>query len=240
MKVLLVDDQPGMLSALQTALHDSGCMYRVATNGAAGLAEAKRFQPHIVLLDVQMPGDDGFVTCRYFKANAELAHIPVIFLTVANTDEERLKGFECGAVDYVEKTRQPAEILARLRIHLRSALASVHADRSALSEEQILLQEAMCYIRQHLSALPSLVDIARAIGTHDKKLSLIFRQEMHTTVFAWVREERIRVSKLWLINTHMTLAEIAAKTGFSSPANFSSAFSKQVGVTPGQYRSRMA
>lgn len=237
-KVLIIDDQPDQLLTLQTALQEAHCQIEIATNGKAGRKTARQFQPHLVLLDVQMPGADGFATCRYFAADPELAHIPVIFLTVANSSGERLKGFESGAVDYVDKTCHPAEIIARIRVHLRHAAVEASAPM-ALNENQVLLKAAMHYIRQHLAQLPSLVEIAHTLGTHDKKLSLIFREKMQTTVFAWVREERIRVSKLWLASTDMPLAEIATKAGFSSPANFSSAFSKRVGVTPGQYRQSM-
>lgn len=106
-KVLIVDDQPNQLGALQGALQKERCALRVATSGKAGREEARTFQPHVVLLDVQMPSIDGFATCHHFAADPDLAHIPIIFLTVANTSEERLKGFASGAVDYIEKPATP-------------------------------------------------------------------------------------------------------------------------------------
>ena len=113
-KVLIVDDIPENLDILSRSLEDQKYNVLVATNGEMALEVAAQTNPDVILLDVIMPGIDGFETCRRMKAEPELREIPVIFLTAWNELEGLLEGFRAGGVDYITKPFQKEEVLIRL------------------------------------------------------------------------------------------------------------------------------
>ncbi len=117
--VLIIDDSPINLSVIMNHLRDKGYEVLVATSGEIGIERAAYVRPDIILLDVMLPGIDGFETCRSLKANALTQKIPVIFMTVLNEVNDKLRGFDAGAVDYVAKPLQPEEVIARISTHLR-------------------------------------------------------------------------------------------------------------------------
>ena len=117
--VLIVDDNPTNLEILVNYLGQLGFEIIVARSGMRGLQRAKYTQPNIILLDVMMPGIDGFETCRRLKADETTQDIPVIFITALTDVEHKVKVFQIGAVDYITKPIQHEEVLARITAHLR-------------------------------------------------------------------------------------------------------------------------
>jgi DNA-binding response OmpR family regulator len=122
-KLLLVDDTPENLSLLIEYLAQADVQLFVAENGPSALERLQRVQPDLILLDVLMPGMSGFELCQRIKANPQTHHIPVIFLTARDATADKLKGFTVGGVDYITKPLVEAEVLARVRTHLRLAKA---------------------------------------------------------------------------------------------------------------------
>lgn len=118
MKVLIVDDTLANVELLTSSLKPIGYQLAVATSGEKALKIAERFQPDIILLDVMMPGMDGFETCRQLKAAPTTQNIPVIFVTAKVEAEDVIRGLRLGAVDYVTKPFREEEIHARVRTHL--------------------------------------------------------------------------------------------------------------------------
>ena len=116
--ILLVDDTPANLSVLVDTLAGTGYNLMVAEDGEDALAQTARTLPDLILLDVMMPGLDGFETCRRLKAKAATADIPVIFMTALADTAEKVKAFGAGAVDYITKPIQHEEALARIGTHL--------------------------------------------------------------------------------------------------------------------------
>ena len=116
--VLIVDDVPANLALLFDYLDQEGFRVLVARSGANALLQAQRLKPDIILLDIRMPGMDGFSTCELLKANPDLCEIPVIFLTALDDPLDKVRGFELGGVDYITKPINEVEVLARLRTHL--------------------------------------------------------------------------------------------------------------------------
>ncbi len=116
--VLVVDDNPNNLSVLVRLLRESGYRTLVAVDGESAIAQITYAKPEIILLDVMMPGIDGFETCRRLKANPNSAEIPVIFMTALSDTIDKVKGFNLGAVDYITKPFEHEEVLARLHTHL--------------------------------------------------------------------------------------------------------------------------
>jgi len=116
--VLIIDDNPTNLGVVVDYLEESGLKIITAKNGEMGHKRAQFAKPDIILLDVMMPGIDGFETCLRLKADDTTKEIPVIFMTALDNTEDKVKGFEMGGVDYVTKPIQHEEVLARLTTHL--------------------------------------------------------------------------------------------------------------------------
>ena len=118
-KVLLVDDNPMNLGVVADYLGEQGFTILSARDGQRALEKANFAHPDIILLDVMMPGMDGFETCRRLKEDPATRSIPVIFMTALSETAHKVTGFEVGAVDYVIKPIQQEEVQARLVCHLR-------------------------------------------------------------------------------------------------------------------------
>ena len=117
-KILIVDDNPSNLKVLYTYLKDAGFEVLVAEDGETGIEVVEYSQPELILLDVMMPGVDGFEVCRRLKANKATNVIPVIFLTALSETVDKVKGFEVGGVDYITQPVENQEVVARVRTHL--------------------------------------------------------------------------------------------------------------------------
>ena len=124
MTILAVDDTSASLKLLVELLKSEGFEVRAAISGELALRAAKAKPPELVLLDIRMPGIDGYEVCRRLKADSVTRDIPVIFLSAASETGDKLQGFEVGAVDYLTKPYQREELLARVRTHLE--LRSLH------------------------------------------------------------------------------------------------------------------
>lgn len=117
-RILLVDDNPTNLQVLYQTLDGRGYHLLVAKNGQAALAVARKADPHLILLDIMMPDIDGYEVCRQLKADAATQEIPIIFLSALSDTEDKVKGLDLGAVDYISKPFQPDEVIARVNTHL--------------------------------------------------------------------------------------------------------------------------
>lgn len=116
--ILLVDDNPTNLAVLSEYLSADGFEILVSQDGESAIWQAEHEQPDIILLDILMPGLDGFETCRYLKSQPGTQHIPVIFITALTDVQDKIQGFKLGGVDYITKPLQPEEVLARVNVHI--------------------------------------------------------------------------------------------------------------------------
>ena len=121
-KVLIVDDTPANIDVLRKTLAPEGYELSVATSGEVALKVASRLKPDLILLDIMMPGIDGYETCRRLKSDVGNKDTPVIFISAKNETEDVVRGFSMGAVDYINKPFQHEEVCARVRtqINLKS------------------------------------------------------------------------------------------------------------------------
>jgi two-component system, NtrC family, sensor kinase len=117
--ILVIDDTPTNLEVLYSALSSAGYEILVEMDGESGLEQAQNNRPDLILLDVMMPGIDGFETCHRLKANPVTCDIPVIFMTALSETESKVRGLNAGAVDYITKPFQHEEVLARVKTHLQ-------------------------------------------------------------------------------------------------------------------------
>jgi sigma-B regulation protein RsbU (phosphoserine phosphatase) len=116
--ILLVDDNPTNLQVLFQTLDGVGCKLLVAKNGEMALSIANKARPDLILLDIMMPDIDGYEVCRQLKSVPATSDIPVIFLSALGDTEDKVKGLQLGAVDYITKPFQPDEVIARVNTHL--------------------------------------------------------------------------------------------------------------------------
>lgn len=116
--VLIVDDNPVNLEVLTETLVNAGYQVAVATDGESALEQIKYCHPALILLDVMMPGIDGFETCKRLKENPTSHSIPIIFMTAVTDIENKIKGFSLGAVDYITKPFQGDEVIARVKVQI--------------------------------------------------------------------------------------------------------------------------
>ena len=118
MKVMLVDDTPANLDVLRRTLEIKNYEISVATSGEQALRIAPKLQPDLILLDVMMPGLDGYETCQRLKKKSETRDIPIIFITAKNDSEDILQGFASGGVDYIAKPFNQEEVYVRVKTQL--------------------------------------------------------------------------------------------------------------------------
>jgi DNA-binding NtrC family response regulator len=121
-KILIVDDTPTNIDLLARLLEPRGYDILTASNPAQALRIARRSRPHLILLDVVLPDGDGFSVCRDLKADDATRATPVLFVTAKDDAECLLRGFRCGAVDYISKPFQAEEVLVRIETHLKLAV----------------------------------------------------------------------------------------------------------------------
>jgi DNA-binding response OmpR family regulator/DNA-binding CsgD family transcriptional regulator len=168
--VLVVDDTPANLALLLDALVGAGYRLLVAESGQSALAQLAHAKPDLILLDVVMPGMNGFETCARLKANPAWRDIPVLFMTALHEPDEKVRAFDAGAVDYITKPAYPPEVLARVGAHLRirALQRSLEAQNAELESEIDLRIEA----ENQLSAS---LDRAVVVATADGRVTFCTR-----------------------------------------------------------------
>jgi diguanylate cyclase (GGDEF)-like protein len=152
--LLVVDDTPENIGVLFDFLMSHGFKILVAENGEDALENAQEEQPDLILLDVIMPGIDGFETCNQLKNSKQTQEIPVIFMTALTDTLDKVRAFKLGAVDYITKPFQQEEVLARVDTHLtlRKLQKELQAQKAALEKANQELQR--------LATLDSLTQLA--------------------------------------------------------------------------------
>ena len=137
--ILIIDDDCNNLAIMTNFLQEFPFTILSAEDGEAGVERARYAQPDLILLDIMMPGIDGYETCRRLKAQAGTEQIPVICMTALAETEHKLKGFDAGIVDYITKPFQREEVLARVGVHLRlrKLALELQAARDCLEERVV-------------------------------------------------------------------------------------------------------
>lgn len=260
--ILIVDDEPVQLRAIVAELNALGFETLIAREGGDGLAKAERGRPDLILLDILMPGLDGYETCRRLKATPATRAIPVIFLSALCNTAQKLKGFEAGCVDYITKPFDQREVLARVSAHLqqrnlfarmaeqveqsRQDLATLAASSDA---EPIgvpdqpglrLVYRAIDILLDEMADPPTLTDLAHRVGTNQARLGRAFQTHLGMSTFEYLREQRLVRAQELLDTTDRQIQQIADAIGFKRAGDFATAFRLRFGMTPREYRKRRA
>ncbi len=184
--VAIVDDERENLNVLEALLSHAGYRTVLFPRGELALASFHDEPPDIILLDIRMPGMDGYELCRRLKADAALAPIPVIFISALTATEDITAGFSCGGVDYIAKPFREQEVLSRVRTHLalRQAyvsLAAQHARQHALEHHRDTLVHMLVHdLRSPLQILLLRLEIITAAG--DKTMTADTLANLHGAI----------------------------------------------------------
>jgi PleD family two-component response regulator len=174
--ILIVDDTPANLNVLSAILGKRGYRVRPAINGALALKAAQKAAPDLILLDVQMPGMDGYEVCRQLKGDAQTRAIPVIFISALDDVLDKVEAFQAGGVDYITKPFQIEEVLARVENQL-----ALHQQREAiaalLERNEQLLALANQQLRPRLGQIADWAAVLRDGG--DRALAEQIRASAH-------------------------------------------------------------
>lgn len=133
--ILVVDDVPANLEVITSSLGSKSYSISIARNGAAALDRARTIRPQLILLDIQMPGMDGYQVCQHLKEDSQTSSIPIIFMTALNEMEDKIRAFQLGAVDYITKPIERQELIARVNTHI-----SLHNTQKELQEKNAILE----------------------------------------------------------------------------------------------------
>jgi DNA-binding response OmpR family regulator len=245
--ILIIDDEPDNLRLAVEMLRNKGFEMVSARDGAAGLQIASRLRADLILLDVRMPGMDGFEVCRRLKANPLTQRIPVIFLTALDQFEDKARGFEAGGVDYVTKPFDSRELLLRVSNHLRLSREATGQPSDALpapdqptaapgsGEEraQAIVLRARDFLLANLAKPPDLGALARHCASNRTSLQRLFKSYFQLTVFGYLREQRLQRARLLLGQGRQTIEDVAEAVGYQNGRDLARAFKQRFGVTPG-------
>jgi PAS domain S-box-containing protein len=208
--ILIVDDNPTNLEVLYRALSNEGYSLRVEVDGMNAIELVKSQVPDLILLDVMLPGIDGFEVCRHLKGNEQTKDIPIIFMSALTDTKNKLTGLDLGAVDYITKPFQQEEVLARVRLHLQlqqltQTLASQNVELNKLTEE---LEER---VRERTSALQQSQEYFRQLAENIQSVfwmnniqnnQIIYVSPAYEAIWGHSKDELYQSPSYWLESIH--------------------------------------
>lgn len=212
-RILIIDDTPDNLKVAVDLLEAYCFVVRTALDGATGLRRARTVKPSLILLDVEMPGIDGYETCKRLKADEELRDIPVIFMTARTSLDDKIRAFELGGVDYVTKPFEASELIARVRtqVQIRSLQEELSAANAALhsqvADQRQSLGDALASRRTSDSELVRLSRLTHTQSEEMRRLSQLWDERSQARISdpAAALREHVR-ARLGLVASNLGLA----------------------------------
>ncbi|MBF0411895.1 MAG: response regulator [Desulfamplus sp.] len=181
--VLIIDDNPTNLGVLTENLKSWGFDFMVARNGESGLKKAVQGKPDFILLDIYMPGMDGFEVCDKLKSDPATSEIPVIFLTADTDQSDKIKAFKMGAVDYITKPFQSEEVLARINRHLEIHILRKELEiQNAKLEREIIERRKAEDKQRELEAINMRLQKAESLGQMAGGIAHIFNNYLYVVI----------------------------------------------------------
>lgn len=261
--ILVIDDVEAERTLISTYLQQQGHRLYQAHDGLDGIHKARLLIPDLILMDADMPHCSGFDACKILTRDAQTQAVPIVFLSAYADAEQRVQGLLTGAVDYIGKPFDFDEVRLRVQVHLScqtssvpdqtqppQALANTAAPEAGAPEasasgtgdplDGILFHSARVHLLSRMTDPPSMPELAGLVGTNSKRLNAAFKNQTGTTVFGYLREERMQQGRQLLQSTDTPISAIAEQLGFSSCANFSTAFGARFGTSPSRFRQQSA
>lgn len=246
--VLIIDDNQDIRDYVRSILQDE---YNIieAANGQEGIRQAMKYVPDVIICDVMMPVMDGMECCRRLKTELQTSHIPVMMLTAYAIDEQKIKGYECGADSYISKPFSARLLTVRLHnlIENRHRLQNYFTDGSNTSLQKVsvteldkgFMEKLRILIDDHLSDPKlSVEELGGQIGLSRVQL---YRKTKALCGYApneLLRIARLKRASILLASTEKTVAEITYEVGFSSPSYFTKCYKEYFGESPTDFLKR--
>jgi PAS domain S-box-containing protein len=195
-KILIVDDSPNSLIVLSQLLHNEGYIVETKQNAETILATVKKIQPDLILLDISMPGVDGYEACQILKADEQTKDIPVIFISGLNSTSDIVYAFSVGGVDYITKPFQQDEVNARVKTHitLRKSLQHLESANKKLIKEEEKLQEGIKNFEAVFNATTDIIIIS------DLQSNIVNVNPQAIKIYGYSKEEFLKMTVLQLIH----------------------------------------
>mgnify|MGYP001125626577 FL=1 len=200
-KILLIDDEPRYLRLMEANLVTEGYEVIKASDGLSGVELVAQKNPDLVLVDIMMPGMDGFATCERIR---EFSNVPIIVVTAKGEERDRVKGLDLGADDYIVKPYSATEMLARVRAVLRRSERTVEINRQAtiihddltidLARAEVYLDNKMVFLSatEYRLLLQLVLNIGKAIPSEQLLRDVWGNEYVSDKEILWVSISRLR------------------------------------------------
>lgn len=244
--VLIIDDNADVRDYVKYLLKDEYAVIE-ASDGRSGLKKAMKYVPNAIICDVMMPVMDGLECCNKLKSELQTSHIPVMLLTACSLDEQRIRGFECGADSYISKPFNSKLLLARLRnlIDNHKRLKQFFGDKMTLSKESVSEVDKGFADRFRLLIEENLTDSELSVEDLGSKMGLsrvqLYRKIKALTNYSpneLLRIARLKKAASLLASSEKTISEITYEVGFSSPSYFTKCYKEYFGESPTEFLKR--
>jgi len=148
-KILVVDDEEDILEMVKYNLSREGYQVDAVTTGEAAVAKAHKIQPHLIILDLMLPGLDGFEVCKLLKNDPKTSHIAIVMLTAKGEDSDIVAGLELGAEDYITKPFSPRVLIARVRAILRRGKKDERKEKQLINIQGLMIDPSRHLVTVH-------------------------------------------------------------------------------------------
>ncbi len=244
-QIAIVEDQDSIRNNLIELFE----LYNFQTLSCRDVAEAsdkiRKYIPHVIICDVMLPDGNGFDLIETLRKEPHLLHIPVIFLTAKTSPEDKMKGLETGAIDYITKPFSTRELIQKvnnltgiLNQQVKKALSSP-VDKSYESADQIFLKKLQQIIELNIQDHDLDVEtVAKALHLSASSIHKKIKAIAGKSTNQFIREYRLEHAKKMLESQHASVSEIAFKSGFNSLSYFSRSYKEYFGMPPKGKRSQ--
>tara|TARA_R110000868_G_scaffold383578_4_gene650614 strand:+ start:26411 stop:30523 length:4113 start_codon:yes stop_codon:yes gene_type:complete len=236
-KVLLVEDNPDFRAYLQSLIQRDYCV-EVATNGREGLESLKEYKPDIIVSDVMMPEMNGYEMMREIRKIDAYKHIPFIFLSAKDSENDIQKGLNIGADIYLTKPVKNKLLLTQLKVLLRREQRIDTPSQKTVLNESPLIKNTIQIIKRHLGNPDLNVElIADALAMSSATLYRNWKKDSDETINQLINKLRLEEALKLIEDENLTISEAAYSVGYKHLSHFSRAFKKRYGISPKEYLS---
>ena len=240
-RILIIEDEVAIADLEKDYLELSDFQVDICNTGDGGLTMALEGEYNLVVLDLMLPGMDGFEVCRKIR---EEKNIPILMVSAKKDDIDKIRGLGLGADDYLLKPFRDQELVSAIDkvrrkeqeltdLTVQDALPLAKGDKS-----KYVLQ-ALGYIAEHYGDQDiSITTIAQHLGVSEGHLSHVFKKETSYTIISYLTQYRVHTAMKLLQDCRYKVYEVAEMVGYRDVAYFGSTFKKQVGMSPSEYQDR--